>query len=96
MAKHNFARIAWHNDGWNGHICTDPAANTFCVGCHSYPGETIQERRDLTWEQANAGKSCARLDTMPRCMYSINAFGKEPLRASADPPIGGARECQAG
>ncbi len=86
MATHISARIAWHNDGWNGHICTNPAENTYCVGCHSYPGEMIRERRNLAWEQANAGKNCAQLEAMPPCMYSINAFGKDTLRVFADPP----------
>ena len=49
MAVHLSARLAWHMDGWNGHVCRDPAANTFCVGQHSYPGDQIQVGRDLEW-----------------------------------------------
>jgi len=73
-------------DGWNGHICKDPASNTYCVGCHSYPGEMIRERRDLAWEQTNAGKAVADLDTPPPCMYSVNAFGAKSLTVFSDPP----------
>jgi len=73
-------------NGWNGRICDDPAANTYCVGSASYPGDLIAERRNLTWEQANSGRCCSELSAMPPCMYSINAFGKKELRASSDPP----------
>ncbi len=50
MVMHISARVAWHMDGWNGHICQDPASNTYCVGSASYPGEWIAEHRDLAWE----------------------------------------------
>lgn len=88
MIKHISARLAWHNDGWNGRICKKPKENTYCVGQRSYPGEMISERRDLNWEIQKdiAGSSCAKLDKTPPCIYSINAFGKEELRAYSDPP----------
>lgn len=87
MGWHLTARLAWHDDGWNGHVCSAPQKNTYCVGAHSYPGDMIAERRDLTWEQSCAGKSCAGLDKAPPCIYSINAFGKEALTSFADPPV---------
>ena len=43
MTIHMSARLAWHLNGWNGHVCEDPAENTYCVGSHSYPGEMIAE-----------------------------------------------------
>lgn len=39
MTIHISARIAWHDSGWNGHICRDPKANTYCVGQLSNPGD---------------------------------------------------------
>lgn len=86
MTTHVSARIAWHMNGWNGHICHNPSHNTYCVGRYSYPGEMIRERRDLLWEQANAGLGCADLDRIPPCIYSINAFGQNNLTSFADPP----------
>lgn len=88
MAIHLSARLAWHMDGWNGHICQNPSSNYFCVGPHSYPGEMIREKRDLEWEQKPkvAGCSCKDLDRIPPCIYSLNAFGQDTLRAFADPP----------
>ena len=87
MTVHMSARLAWHMDGWNGHVCKNPPANTYCVGPFSYPGEMVAEKRDLKVEQANAGKCCTKLKgAIPPCIYSINAFGKEQITAFADPP----------
>jgi exodeoxyribonuclease V alpha subunit len=86
MATHLSARLAWHDDGWNGHICKKPAENTYCVGCYSYPGQMIAERRDLQWEKSKAGQPIQTLDQIPPCIYSANAFGNSELKAFADPP----------
>lgn len=87
MTVHMSARLAWHMDGWNGHVCKTPGANTYCVGPHSYPGEMIAERRDLKLETKCAGKCCTKLkDTIPPCIYSINAFGAKQITGFADPP----------
>ena len=86
MTTHITARLAWHDDGWNGRICQKPAANTFCVGTHSYPGQLIAEQRKLEWETTHAGKSCKKLDDVPPCCYSMNAFGEKEIIAKADPP----------
>jgi hypothetical protein len=50
MATHISIRMAWHNDGWDGHICKDPKANTYCCGRFSYPGDVIAKERNLEWE----------------------------------------------
>lgn len=86
MTTHLSARMAWHMDGWNGHICQKPAFNHYCIGPHSYPGQKIRENRDLDTEQVFAGKSCAEIDRIPPCIYSINAFGSQQLTAYDDPP----------
>src|SRR4029077_14951200 len=33
--RHLTVRMAWHDNGWNGHICNAPADNTYCIGEHS-------------------------------------------------------------
>src|SRR6266487_506173 len=86
MTVHLSARIAWHMDGWNGRICQQPSANTYCVGLHSYPGDAIKDNRDLSWETTNAGRHCASLDGIPPCVYSINAFGDKAITGFSDPP----------
>ena len=60
MTVHMSARLAWHIDGWNGHVCKDPAANTYCVGLFSYPGEMIAEKRALKVELSRAGTCCSK------------------------------------
>ena len=51
MATHMSIRLAWHSEGWNGHICKKPCENTYCIGQHSYPGDLIAATRDLEFEQ---------------------------------------------
>lgn len=86
--KHISLRLAWHDDGWNGHICKDPKKNTYCVGQHSYPGILIAHSRDLDWEEKPqvAGCHCSQIDGIPPCSYSINAFGKESIKGESNPP----------
>ena len=88
MATHITLRLAWHNDGWNGHICKNPKQNTYCIGQYSYPGDMIKTNRDLEWEERTdvKGKGCSKLDSSPACALSINAFGKEHLKALSTPP----------
>lgn len=88
MPTHISARLAWHMDGWNGHICSKPSHNTFCVGPHSYPGDKIKTNRNLEWETSSevAGKCCSQINGTPPCIYSINAFGTKPLTAADNPP----------
>ncbi len=83
---HLSARLAWHMDGWNGCICKSPATNTYCVGPHSYPGTMIADTRDTEWEEENKGSPCSKIDIIPPCIYSINAFGADLLTAYSDPP----------
>jgi exodeoxyribonuclease V alpha subunit len=86
MAVHISVRLAWHNDGWNGHICQNPKANTYCIGMFSYPGQVIRERRDLDTENQLRGKLCSQIKFIPPCCFSINAFGKDTITAFDKPP----------
>lgn len=86
MSIHMSLRLAWHSDGWNGHICKKPCENVYCVGQHSYPGELIAESRDLKFESAHAGESCAQHPCQVACALSANAFGKETIKIRVEPP----------
>ncbi len=72
MTIHISARLTWHADGWNGHVCEDPASNTYCVGPYSYPGEMIAEKRDLQAESRpeNRGLPISKAKLIPPCIYS--------------------------
>ena len=87
---HISLRLAWHDDGWNGHICKSPEKNTYCIGHSSYPGDVIKGERDLQWESRSdiKGKPCHNLDySKIACAYSCNAFGGQNMQAISKPPI---------
>lgn len=88
MSVHISLRLAWHNDGCNGHVCKNPKANTHCVGQHSYPDNLIKESRNLEWEsQENvAGCYCSKIEGITPCSYSINAFGTRAVKGESNPP----------
>ncbi len=87
MPTHVTARLAWHNDGWNGAVCKKPEENTYCVGWKSYPGDVIARERDLSIEKCNAGCAGRELNGyIPPCSYSYNAFGLESAQAASNPP----------
>ena len=75
MATHLTARLAWHDNNWDGNICKDPEKNDYCVGSHSLLSARMARRRDLKKENPNKGKSIdAAKDYMPPCYWSANAF----------------------
>ena len=86
MATHMSIRLAWHNEGWNGHICQKPCENTYCIGQHSYPGDLIANIRDVEYETAHAGEPCKNNPCAVACGFSVNAFGKDPIKVRIDPP----------
>ena len=86
MATHMSIRLAWHSDGWNGHICKKPCENSYCIGQHSYPGDLIAGTRDIEFETAHAGEACADLPCGAACGLSVNAFGKDTITVRVDPP----------
>lgn len=88
MTTHLTARLAWHDDGWNGRVCGKPACNTYCVGSHSFPGDVIFRERELSTEIKNAGKRVAQLSgaDLPPCIYSVNAFGDKSIKGYSNPP----------
>ncbi len=87
MTTHITVRMAWHDSGWNGHICQNPKANVYCVGRHSFPNEIIPNERNLEWEQKHKGIAANALGNLLPCAWSINAFGRETIKAYSRPPI---------
>ena len=85
---HLTARLAWHDNGWNGTICRQPECNTYCVGSQSFPGDVIARQRDTRREMANAGRPVASLRgaDLPPCVYSVNAFGGDTITGFSNPP----------
>ena len=79
-------RLAWHNNGWNGHICEKPCNNTYCIGQHSYPGTMILENRDLEYEEKHKGENIANQEEYIPCALSVNAFGKDKIKCKMNIP----------
>ncbi len=50
MTIHISVRLAWHDSGWNGHICRNLKANTYCIRQYFYQRDMIIRGRDLSWE----------------------------------------------
>ena len=86
MTTHITARMAWHDTGWNGHICQNPKGNVYCVGRYSFPNKVLPGERNVEWEQKHHGDAVNSLDNVPPCTWSMNAFGRETLRAYSRPP----------
>ena len=87
MPTHITARLAWHDNGWNGSICRAPEKNTYCVGCKSFPGDVIARGRNLEREIKLAGRTPDAFEGyIPPCSYSYNAFGLKEAPAASDPP----------
>ncbi|NLK39788.1 MAG: AAA family ATPase [Clostridiales bacterium] len=85
MAINITVRLPWHMNGWNGTVCEDPKANTYCSGRFSYPGDTIATTKDVHYEVLHAGKHCGQINPPP-CAMSCNVFGSEPIRCYFEPP----------
>lgn len=90
--KHITARMAWHDNKWNGRICVSPEKNEYCVGDYSLLSARLQRRRKLELECDNAGqipnysKMC---NYIPPCFWSINAFGDSQFDVLHEHPMKG-------
>ncbi|OWQ92519.1 hypothetical protein CDQ92_19830 [Sphingopyxis bauzanensis] len=66
--------MAWHDRGWDGHVCDDPAANTYCSGSHSLLSERLAREKKIECETP-----CRALDAdlpgyQPPCFWTSSAF----------------------
>ncbi|MCU1284051.1 MAG: hypothetical protein JWO13_401 [Acidobacteriales bacterium] len=81
---HLNVRVAWHDNRWNGTVCRNPFANSFCVDL-----DRIRAERDDALEQAVAGKHFADLASSqhPPCRAESGAFmnGREWVREFRHP-----------
>jgi hypothetical protein len=89
--RHITVRLAWHDNGWNGHICSTPAANTYCIGEQSLLSNRIRTRRNLELEDRQDVRGeipdpHLLGGYLPPCFWSINALSSEPLGVVHDNP----------
>ncbi|MFT4627256.1 MAG: hypothetical protein ACI8PZ_005938 [Myxococcota bacterium] len=68
--QHLSVRLPWHDTGWTGTVCREPAKNTWCMVLNG-----IRKRRDAAREAASAGSSWLDLDPSerPACVVERGA-----------------------
>lgn len=72
--------MAWHDNGWNGTVCQDPAANGYCTGSHSLLSDRLARDKKLDQETGSAGQSLDVLmpEYLPPCYWTSCAFSDTP------------------
>ena len=82
MSKHLTIRMAWHDNNWDGKVCCNPEANTYCTGVHSLLSGRIEKKKKTDVEQKLKGQYIQGNfdpENVPPCYWSINAFGDKPF-----------------
>lgn len=67
--RHVSVRVPWHDTGWNGRICADPAGNSACLAVRR-----TARNRDDEYETSCAGASLDDLERMPPCLAERGTF----------------------
>jgi exodeoxyribonuclease V alpha subunit len=76
--KHISIRLPWHDRGWDGCVCNEPAKNSYCKGFHSVNAEKIRKEKDDLKEENVKIKGQpinASWKYYPPCTETINVFG---------------------
>ena len=81
MTSHVSVRLLWHDSGWNGAICRDPAGNVWCEA-----HEHVRDSKDLGLEVAKAGLRVNTAGVAPGCEMSIQTFSSERNTIRVWPP----------
>ena len=87
---HVTARMAWHDNGWDGNVCRDPASNTYCTGSHSLLSERLAREKSRSIEQGIKEKKLdvALPDYLPPCFWSSSAFADTETETVHRHPFG--------
>lgn len=83
MTTHLSTRLAWHDRGWDGHVCNAPHLNTSCI-VHQH----IRDSRDDEKERQVAGKAFADLHGwLPPCSRDPGAYAERGYRVTHQDPL---------
>ena len=82
MAQHISIRVPWHDNGWNGTICLDPAGNNACLRL-----KNIYENRDDAAECKLCGQCMENNEEAVHCIGEGSAFmsPKDLVRTTIHP-----------
>lgn len=88
MSTHLSARLTWHENGWNGRVCSQPKLNAACMA-----HEHIREGREDDLEHLHRDKPFAEVvrltGYLPPCQRDANAFGADTFVVRHDDPLPG-------
>ena len=77
---HITVRMAWHDRGWDGRVCDDPSANTYCSGTHSLLSERLAREKRPDMEEPGAGLDARMPTYLPPCFWTSCAFAARETR----------------
>jgi len=82
--------MAWHDSGWDGTVCRNPQANSYCTGSHSLLSERLARNRDLEQEVGRAGEplDAAMPGYLPPCYWTSCAFALRKTTIVHQHPFG--------
>lgn len=86
--RHITVRMAWHDSGWNGRVCRDPAGNSYCVGSHSLLSNRLARNRNLDKEVSGATLDAAFPNYLPPCYWTSGAFADSQTQVVHMHPFG--------
>jgi exodeoxyribonuclease V alpha subunit len=79
--KHISIRLPWHDRGWDGCVCNNPAKNSYCKGFHSVNAERIRRDKVDSKEESIAGEVInPSWEYNPPCSETINVFGNASVK----------------
>src|SRR3954471_13067207 len=81
VTSHVSIRLFWHDSGWNGAICRDPASNVWCEA-----HEHVRDKKLVGEEQKVAGKDVNGGGVKPVWELSVQAFSHSPNVIRVWPP----------
>ncbi|GIM29840.1 hypothetical protein CPJCM30710_25060 [Clostridium polyendosporum] len=87
--SHLTVRLAWHDNKWNGKVCSSPESNDYCIGEHSLLSERLRTRRKIDIESNFCNCSIDKTleaKYQPPCYWGINAFGNTNVEVEHDNP----------
>lgn len=83
LLNHITVRMAWHDNAWDGNICLNPSANSYCNASHSLLSDRIARDKNTELESEREGQSLDVLvpDYIPPCYWSSSAFSAKTKKA---------------
>ncbi|MGB3225456.1 MAG: AAA family ATPase [Desulforhopalus sp.] len=92
VTHHLTLRVAWHDSKWNGTVCNNPSANSFCVML-----DRVREERDDAKEDTICGKDWSELtiEQLPACKAESGVFMNSlPWRRKFEHPYVNNKHCK--